>query len=156
MKSPLNLSLERGIFLVPKLRGLLSKLVYNSIIGQIEEKLSPFNIGARKNKSPRDHLFVVYAVVNETLRGKHGCCTDFVFSDVTDCFNALWVEKTIIDLHENGVKNNLLNLLFELSKTANIAIKTPVGISEKETIESILMQGETISSISCTSTMDRI
>ena len=69
MKNPLNLSSERGIFLVPKLRGILSKLIYNSIISQIEEKLSPSNIGARKNRSPRDHLFVVYAVVNETLKG---------------------------------------------------------------------------------------
>ena len=135
---------------------MLSKLIYNSIFEQIESKLSPSNIGARKKRSPRYHLFVAYAVVNETLRGKEGCCIDLVFTDVTDCFNSLWAEKTIIDLHKNGVDNNLLNLVYELSKTVNISIKSPVGVTDTETVEDILMQGETLSSISCTSTMDRI
>ena len=102
-------------------------------------------------------MFVVYSVLNETLHSKHGsCCIDLVFTDVTDCFNSLWTDKTIIDLHANGVENNLLNLIHELSKTANISIKTPVGVTEKERIEDIIMQGETLSSISCTSTMDMI
>ena len=152
----MSLASERGIFLVPKLRGLLSKLIYNSIIDNIEERLSPSNIGARKKRSPRDHLFVIYAVVNDTLKSKHGCCIDLVFTDVSDCFNSLWVEKTVVDLYENGVETNLLNLIHELSKSANIAIKTPIGTTDKETIEDIIMQGETLSSIACTSTMDRI
>ena len=157
LKDPLNLSSERGIFLVPKLRALLSKLIYNSIIDLIEEQLSPSNIGARKHKSPRDHLFVLYAVLNETLKGKHGCCCiDLVFTDVTDCFNSLWTEKTITDLHENGIQSNLLNLIHELSKSATISIKTPVGTTEKKMIEDIIMKGETLSSISCTLSMDRI
>ena len=60
-KSPLSLSSERGVFLVPKLRAVLSKLIYNSIIDKLEDKLSPSNIGAPRNRSPRDHLFVVYS-----------------------------------------------------------------------------------------------
>ena len=94
--------------------------------------------------------------MNETLKGKQGCCIDLVFTDVTDCFNSLWTEKTVLDLHENGIETNLLNLIYELSKSANISIKTPVGITEKKSIEDIIKQGETLSSISCTSTMDRI
>ena len=155
-KAPLNLSSERGIFLVPKLRGILSKLIYNSIIEELDSQLSPSNIGARKGRSPRDHLFVVYAVVNETRNSKHAACIDLVFTDVSDCFNALWTEKTLLDLHNNGVTNNLLNLLNNLNEFANISIKTPVGVTEKKEIEDIIMQGETISSIACTSTMDRI
>ena len=64
-KSSLSLSDQRGIFLVPKLRSIFVKLVYNSIIGIIESNLSSSNIGARKNKAPRDHLFVLYTVINE-------------------------------------------------------------------------------------------
>ena len=83
-KSPLDLASERGIFLVPKLRSLLAKLIYNSIIDDIESELSPSNIGARRNRSPRDNLFIVYAVVHETVKGKHVRCVDLVFSDVTE------------------------------------------------------------------------
>ena len=82
------------------------------------------------------------------LHSKHGCrCIDLVFPDVTDCFNSLWTDQTIIDLHENGIETNLLNLIHELSKSANISIKTPVGITGKKTIENTSMQVETLSSI---------
>ena len=43
-KSPLDLINLRGLFLVPKLRGLFSKLIYNSIIDIIEDNLSLSNI----------------------------------------------------------------------------------------------------------------
>ena len=54
-KSTMDLTKERFIFLVPKLRGIIIKLIYNSIISQIENNLSPSNIGARQGKSPPDH-----------------------------------------------------------------------------------------------------
>ena len=109
----------RGLFLVPKLRSILVKLIYNSISDDLEEQLSPSNIGARKGKAPRDHLFVVYSVINEVLRSKEERKIDLVFYDISDCFNALWVTKSLLDLHSNGLNNSYLNLLHELSKSAN-------------------------------------
>ena len=64
-KSPLDLSSERGIFLVTKLHSVLMKLIYNSIIDVIAENLSNSNIGARKQKSPRDHVFVLNAIIKD-------------------------------------------------------------------------------------------
>ena len=90
-KSRLCLENERGIFLVSKLRAMLEKLIYRSIISLIEEKLSPSNIGARQNKSPRDHLYVLYAVMHETLKEMHDHPIDLVFNDGTQCFDSLWV-----------------------------------------------------------------
>ena len=151
-KSPLNLENERFICLVPKIRSVLIKLIYNSIIGVIENNLTSSNIGARKGRSPRDHLFVLHSVVNETLRGKEG--VDLIFYDVVQCFDSLWVQRTLKDLHSNGVTTDLLNLLHELSKKALISVKTPIGHTEEKEVEDLIMQGETISSILCTNTMD--
>ena len=155
-KLALNIEEERGIFLVPKLRVILSKLIYNSIIDIIEDELSPSNIGARRNKSPRDHLFVVNAVVNKTVQGEDASCKDLVFTDVRQCFDSLWTSKTLLDLYSNGVQTSLLNLISELSKSTNIVIKTPVGNSDEGEIEDTIMQGENLSSILCTSTMDKM
>ena len=55
---------------------------------------------------------------------------------------------------KNGIKNDLLNLIYESSKSVNISIKTPVGNSEESEVEDIVMQGESISSIMCTNSMD--
>ena len=107
-KCPLSLDGLRGIFLVPKLRAILVKLIYNSIIDVIESHLTNSNIGSRKNKSPRDHLFVVYSVMNETLRG--GEPRDFVFYDIKECYDSLWVRRCLLDMFDNGLTLNLLNL----------------------------------------------
>ena len=55
---------------MPKLRGILAKLIHRSILNDLEGQLSQSNIGARKGFSTRDHVFVLNAVINETLRGK--------------------------------------------------------------------------------------
>ena len=64
--------------------------------------------------------------------------------------------KSYIYLFENGVNNYNLNLFHECSKTVNVAVKTPVGISKEKEINDIILQGETTSSIICTSTIDMI
>ena len=156
LKNPMSLTSQRGSFLIPKLRAVFMKLVYNSIIDIIEDNLSLSNIGARKRKSPRDHLFVLYSVMHETVKGKGVCDLDLVFYDLAQAYDSLWVSHTLVDLFENKVDSNLLNILHELSKRANISIKTPVGISEAKEIEDIIMQGENISSILCTSTVDKV
>ena len=155
-KSPMSLKSERGIFLSPKLKAILMKLVHNSIIDQIEENLSSSNIGARKGKSPRDHLFVVYAVINDIKNGKKKEPVDIVCYDVEQCYDALWLEHTLLDVHKSGIDSNLLNLIYEASRKAKIAVKSPVGVSEAKEIEDQVMQGETLSSILCTNTMDKI
>ena len=43
-----------------------------------------------------------------------------------------------------------------MTKEAFIKIKTPVGVTKEKSIEEVILQGETLSSILCTSTMDRV
>ena len=138
----------------PKLKIILSKLIYNSIISEIESNLTNSNIGSRKGKSPRDHLFVMYSVIQETLNSEHQ--RDIIFYDVKQCYDSLWVERCLLDMYENGVTSNLLNLVYELSKKAKITIKTPVGDSDEGEIDDIIMQGETLSGIICTNSMDKV
>ena len=98
----------------------------------------------------------MYSVVNDILNSEEVMELDLVFYDVTQAYDSLWMEHSLLDLHATGVKSNVINLLHELNKSANIQIKTPVGVTEKKEIEDIIMQGETISSIVCTTTVDKI
>ena len=56
---------DRGIFNVVKIRSILDKLVYNDKSSIIDSNMSSSNIGGRKNRNIRDHLFVVNAVLHE-------------------------------------------------------------------------------------------
>ena len=107
-------------------------------------------------KSPRDHSFVLNFIINDVLHKKIKQNIDIVFYDVRQCYDSLWVERTLFDLYKNGVQNNFLNLIYEACKSADISIKTPVGNTDIQQIKNIIMQGETLSSILCTNTMDRM
>ena len=79
-----------------------------------------------------------------------------VFYDLSQAFDSLWVEQTLLDCYDNGITNNLLNVLYEISKSANIFVKTPVGVSDSREITDTIMQGESVSSILCTNSVDKI
>ena len=81
---------------------------------------------------------------------------DCVFYDVTQAYDSLWMEHCLLDLYETGIETNVINLLHELNKKAQIQIKTPVGVSESKEINDIIMQGETFSSIVCTTSVDKV
>ena len=155
-KDPLSLDSERGIFMTNKLRGILMKLIYNSKKETIEKNLSQSNIGARSKKSQRDHLLVLNVIINEKVKRKRSKDIDIVFYDIREAFDSLWNTKSFMDLNENGVKDDMLNLLFEGSKTVEIKVKTPMGETEMATIFDIILQGESFSSLICTSSIDLI
>ena len=53
-----DLNNDRGVFLVVKLRSILDKLIYNDNYEIINDSMSDSNIGGRKGRNIRDHLFV--------------------------------------------------------------------------------------------------
>ena len=54
-----DLNNDPGVFNVVKMRSILDKLIYNDKYETIDKSMSCSNIGARKNRNIRDHLFVV-------------------------------------------------------------------------------------------------
>ena len=115
-KCPSSLSSERGIFLLNKVRMVFLKLLYNSNIPNIEKNLSNSNIGGRKGKASRDHLFVLFSIMSDIKQNKTSNCLDLVWYDLESCFDGLWGTKTYTDLYHNRVQNNSLNLIKKINE----------------------------------------
>ena len=64
-----ELSNDRGIFNVAKLRSMLDKQIYSDVYSVIDKKLSCSNVGGRKGRNIRDHLLVIYGIINEVKNG---------------------------------------------------------------------------------------
>ena len=62
--SRMELSNDRGIFILGVLRKILDKLIYLDKYPDLEIAMSDSNIGARRNKNVRNHLFIVYGVIS--------------------------------------------------------------------------------------------
>ena len=95
---------DRGIFVVSVLRMILDSLIYKEKYPLIDREMSDSNIGARKNRNIRDHLFVVYAIMNSVLNGNEGP-VDIQIYDVEKCFDALWLNDCMLDQCETLMPN---------------------------------------------------
>ena len=150
-----NLNFYRGIFRVSVFRNILDKLIFNDEYQNIDEKLTDSNVGGRKGRGIRDNLFVTNAITNSVKNGGEDACDIQVF-DVEKCFDSLWVQECVNTLFENGFQNDKLVLLYEETKNAQIAIKTPNGTTTRKDIRNIIMQGTVFGSIICTAVMDKL
>ena len=81
---------------------------------------------------------------------------DIGIYDVDKCFDSLWVEECINEIFDTGIQNDKLNLLYLMIQNAQVAIKTPQGITQRESISNIIMQGTVWGSLLCTATMDKL
>ena len=62
-----DMSNDRGIFNVVKVRSILDKLVYEDKYDVINESMSTSNIGARRNRNIRDHLLVINSILYDSF-----------------------------------------------------------------------------------------
>jgi hypothetical protein len=111
---------------VVKLRSILDKLVYEDNYQIIDKNMSCSNIGARKNRNIRDHLFVVNAVLNDAIQTKKEDI-DIQIYDVSKCFDKMWYEETANDIYEAGVTGDSFVVMANSNQNCNVAVKTPWG-----------------------------
>ena len=92
-------------------------------------------------------------IVNDVINGK-GKEIDLQFFDLTKCFDSMWLKETLNDMYDSGVQNDHLALLYETNKKCNLAIKSPVGITSREEVNEIVMQGGVFGSLQCSLQID--
>ena len=66
-KCKLDLNNWRGIFVSSVLRTILMKLVHDRTYETVNDNMTDGQIGARKQKSVRNHLFVLNSVISDVM-----------------------------------------------------------------------------------------
>jgi hypothetical protein len=79
---------------------------------------------------------------------------DIQILDYRQCFDSMWLEECVNDLYESGVTNPNLVLIHEANKTNKVAVMTPSGLTRRENINQIVMQGEVFGPIECSVSID--
>ena len=76
--------------------------------------------------------------------------------DIAKCFDSMWYEETMNDLWDVGVQEDKFAVIAKLNENCNIAVKTPVGITERFLVNKIEMQGTKFSNIKCSIQIDTL
>ena len=150
-----DFSNQRGVFNVSKVRSLLDKLLYEDEYDTIDEELSDCNIGGRRGRNIRDHLFVVYAVINDVINGT-APPIDIQTLDIYKCFDEMWYAETHNDLYDVKVQDNKFALIAKLDEEADVIVKTPCGPTDEFKLRELVMQGSVFAPIKSTIQIDTL
>ena len=95
--------------------------------------MSDSNIGAQKDKNIKNHLFIVYGIINSVINGNHDCI-DLQIYDLVQCFDGLWLQDCMIDFFNSSKdKDDKLALMYELNRTTLLQL-TLLLVRPKELI----------------------
>ena len=79
---------------------------------------------------------------------------DIQIVDYKQCFDTLWLEECLNDLYDSGVRDDKLALLYNINSHVNVAVKTPVGITDRKSINNVITQGDVFAPILCSNLVD--
>ena len=150
-----NLDNERGIFIVPVFRSLIMKLIYQEIYEIIDKSMSESQIGSRRGKNIRNHVWILNSIVSDILSTKKKNPVDIQIYDYKQCFDGLWLEECLNDIYSGGLKDDKLNLVHNANSLVNIVVKTPVGKTDQTSIKDVVIQGDVFAPLLCSKQIDR-
>ena len=145
---------ERGIFVVSILRSILMRLIYSDYYSILDHSMSDSQIGARRGKNIRNHLWIVHGVISDVTSTKSKKAVDIQIYDYKQCFDSLWLQECLNDFYMAGVQDDKFALLYNINANVNIAVRTPVGT--RENIHNVITQGDVFGPMLCSKMVDKI
>ena len=124
-----DLENDRGVFRLNCIRSLLDKLIYLDKYDEIDANMSESNIGGRKARNIRNHLFILNGILN-SVKQKEGKPLDVQLYDIRQMFDSLWECETMNDLYEVCTPDDKLALVYESNREIFIKVNTPFGETE--------------------------
>ena len=156
--SKMDMKNDRGIFVLSVLRKILDKALYKHFYQSLETGMSDSNIGARKHKNVRNHLFIVYGIISSVIYENRGCI-DIMVYDLVQAFDGLWLSDCMNDIYDilpAEKRDRKLALVYESNKSNLVAVNTPVGRSKRINLPEIVQQGGGWGPIECSVSIDKI
>ena len=154
--SKLLLVNQRGIFRVSVLRYILMRLIYNEKYQLIDSNMSDCQMGGRKNKGCRNNIFIINGIIHDVMSSKRKSPVVLQIYDYKQMFDAIDLQQALSDIYDVGMDDDNLCLLYQGNKDVRMAVNTPSGPSERQSIENVVLQGDTFGSILASVQVDSI
>ena len=150
-----DLSNERGVFNVSKVRSILDRVIYSEVYPIIDSHLSYSNVGGRKHRNIRDHLFVIYSIINNVVNGEAEPI-EIQGYDITKCFDEMWFQETHNDLWNTKINDDRFALISKLDENCQAVVKTPCGDTDRFSLNRIVLQGSVFGPLKCSIQVDTL
>ena len=154
--SRLLLENERGIFRVPVLRSILMRLIYNQKYESVDSNMSDCQMGARKRKGCRNNILIINGIIHDIIATKKNNPVILQIYDYRQMFDAINLEEAVSDAFDAGIQDDNLNLIYKANKDVQMAVNTPSGLTKRENLSNVILQGDVWSSLLASIQVDQI
>ena len=118
------------------------RLIYDMKYSTIDSQMSDCQMGGRKGKSCRNNI-----LIHEALKSKTAKAMLFQICDYKQMFDSMKLQEALSDLYDVGVQDDTLALLHGANSEIQMAVKTPSGLTQRQSIIDCVLQGDTWGSI---------
>ena len=154
--SRLLLENERGIFRVPVLRSIFMRLIYNQKYEEIDSNMSDSQMGGRKKKSCRNNILIVNGIIHDVLASKKNEPVVLQIYDYKQMFDAISLQDALSDAFDTGIQDDNLALIYKANTEVKMSVNTRNGLTERQTLNNVILQGDIFSSILASIQVDKI
>ena len=154
--SLLLLENERGIFRVSVLIYILMRMIYNEKYPVIDENMSDCQMGGRKRKGCRNNIFIVNGIIHDVMSSKKKGAVSLQIYDYKQMFDAINLEQAASDIFDVGVNDDNLVMIYNANNDVKMSVNTPNGLTERQTLKNVVLQGDTFGSILASVQVDSI
>ena len=103
-----------------------------------------------------NNIWIINGIIHETLKNKKQKPILLQIYDYKQMFDSINLEEAISDIYDYGLKDDNLALIYKANEKINMAVKTPGGLSERQIVRNIVLQGDTFGSILASVQVDTI
>ena len=93
------------------LRSILMKLIYARTYEKVSKSMTDSQIGARRNKSVRNHLFILNSIISDVMSSKNEEPIDLNVMDIKQMFDAEELSQVLNAFYEAGVNDDLFSII---------------------------------------------
>ena len=154
--SQIELKNERGIFRVSVIRSILMNLIYESKYSDIDKNMSECQMGGRRKKGCKNNIFILNGIIHEAIKSKQRNSIVLQFYDYSQMFDSIDLKEAITDMFNTGMNDDNLVILYKANHEINMAVKTAHGISDREMVNDIVLQGDKFGSLMASVIVDKI
>ena len=113
-------------------------------------------MGGRKGKVCKTNIWIINGIIHETLRRKKNKPVVLQIYDYAQMFDSINLEEAINDIYNAGLDDENLALIFKANEEIHMAVKTPGGLTTRQILKNIVLQGDTWGSILASVQVDSI
>ena len=132
---------QRGIFRVPVIRYILMRLVYNMKYWDIDNNMSDCQMGAARGKNSKNNILIVNGIIHDVMKSRNTKPVTLQIYDYAQMFDSMDLGQALSDIFDTGLDDDNLVLLNEANKNIQMAVKTSNGLTERQTLKDLVLQG---------------